>query len=125
LTRLAAVDWTNKVALVAEVQPYLEPLLTMLRESEKGSPNRGPITGVAEDLLIIAISELMTLVCFADEQAEAWEGKLILYVGDNRKVQQWIESRNAGNPLASWLLRILVALECLKRFTVLAAYFRT
>jgi hypothetical protein len=98
LTRLAAVDWTNKVALVSEVQPYLEPLRAMLRAAEEGAPQRGPLTCEEEDLLIIAITELMTLVCFAAERADAWAGKLVLYVGDNRNVQQWIESRNAGNP---------------------------
>ena len=41
LTRLAAVDWTHKVALVAEVQTYLAPLRAMLRDAEQGGAPEG------------------------------------------------------------------------------------
>ncbi len=64
---------------MSEVQPYLAPLRAMLREAEQGSPQKGPVTGEEEDLLIIAITELMTLVCFAAERATAWTGKIFLY----------------------------------------------
>ena len=69
--------------------------------------------------------ELITYLALASASAETWQGRLVLYTGDNMNVHQWLESRAAGNALARWLLRILGALEATHSFQTISAYLRT
>ena len=85
------------------VAPYHEALRELAAVADEGIP--------PEEEVIIAIAELITYIALAAASAGLWQGRLVLYTGDNMNVHQWLEARAAGNALARWLLRILGALE--------------
>ena len=117
LERIACIDWTHRIALVDTVEPYHESLRKLATASEEGAP--------PEEEVIIAIAELITYLALASASTETWQGRLVLYTGDNMNVHRWLESRAAGNSLARWLLRNPGALEATHSFQTISAYFRT
>jgi hypothetical protein len=78
-----------------------------------------------EELLIVALTELLALVIMASASTLLWEGKVVLYLGDNHVVISWVGSRQASHPVARYLLQILTALECIHHFGVHSEYWRT
>ena len=95
-------------------------------------------------MLIIALSELITIVVFAAARGPAWGGAeqldegqpqarrppvqasvVVIYVGDNQVVDAWLEKRTAHNRWARYLLRILRYIEVKCHFTLLSSYIRT
>ena len=40
--------------------------------------------------MIIAIAELIAYLALASASAETWQGRLVLYTGDNMNVHQWL-----------------------------------
>ena len=97
--------------------PYHESLRQLATASEEEAP--------PEEEVITAIVELITYLALASASAETWQGRLVLYTGDNMNVHQRLESRSAGNALARWLLRIPGGLEATHSFQTISAYFRT
>ena len=82
--------------------------------------------GLPEEWVIIALGELFCIVGFAVARGPSWEGRLIIYVGDNQTVQRWIEARRPKNRLARHLVRLLNYVEAKYHCWVLAApYIRT
>ena len=64
------------------VEPYHESLRKLATASEEGAP--------PEEEVIIAIAELITYLALASASAETWQGRLVLYTGDNMNVHQWL-----------------------------------
>eukprot|EP00972_Heterocapsa_arctica_P004315 641304-Heterocapsa_arctica.AAC.1 len=54
-----------------------------------------------------------------------WAGTMVIYVGDNLNVQRWVETRQAHNVFARYLLRVLGAIEAVFHFEVISPYLRT
>ncbi|CAE7766338.1 kptA [Symbiodinium sp. CCMP2592] len=52
-------------------------------------------------------------------------GSVVLYLGDNTNVQDWLRKRQAGNAQANHLLKVLGALEGVHGLQVRGAYLRT
>eukprot|EP00972_Heterocapsa_arctica_P017358 2563352-Heterocapsa_arctica.AAC.1 len=61
--------------------------------------------------LITSVAELLTLVVMAAALHNEWAGTMVIYVGDNLNVQRWVETRQAHNVFARYLLRVLGAIE--------------
>ena len=99
------------VAVRARVDVYLLPLALEWEEEET----------------LIAVAELLGFVDFAARQAQAgaWRGKLIVHVGDNMNVQQWLLSRAPRAIMARRLIRVLNYLELTGGFAVIPTYIRT
>ena len=120
-TRLGAIDWTSKVALACEASPLLRPLET--KEAERSSPEAHSEPG--EDLVQIGVAELLALLVLVVARKEAWTGSVVLYLGDNTNVQDWLKKRQAGNAQANLLLKVLGALEGVYGLQIRGAYLGT
>ena len=122
LDRVAAVDWSTKRAFVADVAHLQEPIQEFMREAclEEGVEPEPEDSG-----FIIAVTELLSVVTLAALCANGWSQKLVLYVGDNRTVGEWLDRRQARHPVAVYLLQVLAALEAAHSFRVCSAYVRT
>ena len=122
LDRVAAVDWSTKRAFVADVAHLQEPIQEFMREAclEEGVEPESEDSG-----FIIAVTELLSVVTLAALCANGWSQKLVLYVGDNRTVGEWLDRRQARHPVAVYLLQVLAALEAAHSFRVCSAYVRT
>ena len=79
------------------------------------------LTGTS-DGLIIAVTELCSLVIFLMINSKLYPNKLLAYTGDNQNVITWLLTRRAGNPLDRFLLRILSRLEHKYCFRVYPLY---
>jgi hypothetical protein len=121
-----------------EARVYFDMLLEMCREVEKAPESEArhePETEgqetdgdemrsasveaegrLQEELLILTLTELLALVIMASASTLLWEGKVLLYLGDNKVVIAWVSSRQAAHPVARYLLQLLVALECIHHF---------
>ncbi|CAE7258876.1 unnamed protein product, partial [Symbiodinium microadriaticum] len=104
-TRLGAIDWSGRV----------ESLLLARR-----LPSFCP-----DDLVQIGVAELLALLVLVVARKEEWSGSVILYLGDNTNVQDWLLKRQAGNSQANFLLKVLGALEGVHGLHVRGAYLRT
>ena len=61
-----------------------------------------------EEVTIIAVTELLTLINFAVVQGPKWKGmRVVIYVTDNMLVKGWLRKRKARHPHARLLLRLL------------------
>ena len=89
LERAAATDWEAKAYYVAPVEPFLGAL-------EEAA-------GVQHREVIIALAELLCLVCLAAHQHASWHARLVLYVTDNDNVRVWVNDRYAKNRMARHL----------------------
>jgi hypothetical protein len=85
----------------------------------------GPTNLEAEDMLIVALTELLTIVVLAVLRKEDWRGGIILYAGDNDNVVVWMTKRQAGNDVACYFLLLISALEVTYSFRIHALYWRT
>jgi len=111
LEKHAACDWTFGVAAQAEVVGFLQEVRRAC--------------GSADDKLIIALGELLGLVAFAAQRAEAWRGRHVIYGGDNQVVLGWLRSRAPRNRNARHILRVMAFLELRWGFRVIGGYVRT
>ena len=122
-TRLGAIDWSGRVALACEAAPLLLPLTHPRSELEGGSSVARFEPG--DDLVQIGVAELLALLVLVAARKEEWSGSVVLYLGDNTNVQDWLLKRQAGNSQANFLLKVLGALEGVHGLHVRGAYLRT
>ena len=132
LERLGAVDWTHKEALSLEVGPYqrlLEEMEVAALEDPLYPRRDSRPDGEEEDCrpgkLMVALTELLAVLMLAVQQHAKWQGKIILYMGDNQVVVQWINQRKSKHPLGSFLLQTLAAIEASYGFFLHTSYLRT
>ena len=91
-----------------------------------GSDSADPLwTDDAVNGVMIAIAELLTLVCFAAKRGENWRDKFVVYIGDNTNAVGWINRRRTGSRYARFSLRLLGQLEVVYGFRVVSAYIRS
>ena len=114
LERHAAVDWTAGIAIQRDVREDGHWLVLASRLESEEDPE-----------LIINVAELLALVVLAAHRSADWQGRLVLYAGDNMVVRHWLRNRRARNDLARYLLRVLAFLENRSGFQVLGFYLRT
>ena len=74
---------------------------------------------------MVALTELLTVIVLASHQSQRWKGKVVLYMGDNQVVVAWLKSRQAKQPMATYLLQLLAALEESYGFGIHPSYVRT
>ena len=122
-TRLGAIDWSGRVALACEAAPLLLPLTHPSSELEEGGSVARSEPG--DDLVQIGVAELLALLVLVAARKEEWSGSVVLYLGDNTNVQDWLLKRQAGNSQANFLLKVLGALEGVHGLHVRGAYLRT
>ncbi|CAE8697726.1 unnamed protein product [Polarella glacialis] len=132
LARIGAIDWTFGVAFAEDAVPLFESILAMLDEAESeamldaGPGASKPLRTLEEERqLIVSLTELLTVVVLASTRATAWTGRVVLYFGDNSNVIQWLASRQAGNPVARYLLQVLTAIEIVHGFHLHGVFLRT
>ena len=108
-TMIAAIDWTN------------------------GQVMRMPARAAAawvqqcgdDDEIAIHVAEMLSFLAFACQVGATWQGKVVLYGGDNRIVREWIVGRKAGTRTGRTLVRLANLLEMRYRFTLVATWWRT
>lgn len=122
LDMIAGIDWTSKKAFACSVEPLREALNQFIADATGEVGEEGYEEGSG---FIIAITEMLAVVCLASLRAHDWHGRLILYAGDNQTVIRWLEKRQAGHAVASYLIQILSALEAAGGFRVFGAFVRT
>ncbi|CAE7545999.1 unnamed protein product [Symbiodinium sp. CCMP2592] len=120
-TRLGAIDWTARVAVACAAAPLLSPLEANAQDPTDLEARTEP----EEDLVQIGVAELLALLVLVVARKEAWAGSVVLYLGDNTNVQDWLRKRQAGNAQANHLLKVLGALEGVYGLQVRGAYLRT
>ena len=109
-TMIGAVDWTNGLTTRAPVQS-LGPWIGLLGEEEGD--------------MKIHIAEFLSLVVFACEVAPKWQGKMILYGGDNQLVRSWVNTRRSKVRACRLLIRVLNMLEMRYNVVVVCGWLRT
>lgn len=133
LERVGAVDWSHKQAYSLEVLPYQRLIEAMEAEAlaEISCPRRAsrPEGDICEEAepgrMIVALTELLAVLLLAVCQCERWQGKVVLYMGDNQVVVKWVNTRQAKHPFASYLLQVIAAIEACHGFHLHTAYLRT
>lgn len=111
---IGAVDWTFGLAArstMEELRPWLAGVLE--GEDEAGEGAR------------IHLAEMLSLVAFLCERAQEWQGRLVLYGGDNIVVRRWVEMRQSASRAGRLLIRVLNACEMRYRFQLVAGWWRT
>ena len=78
-----------------------------------------------ESLFIIAIDEFIVIIALVVRYGPGWTHCVIIYASDNMLVQQWLDSRVANHPLATFFIMLVMALEADFRLRVHVTYIRT
>ena len=79
---VAAIDWTNGLACREDVET-LKPWIRQVTEAE----------GQEGGKLAIHLGEMLSFVAFACKVGHLWEGRVVVYAGDNKVVYFWITGR--------------------------------
>ena len=109
LEQRSTVDYTHQTGTVFSFPFCLEFL--------------SDITGLPRsDFVLIAISELLSFVCFLRHQAKVYQGKLLSYAGGNTNVVTWLKHRKPRNRAAQFLIRCVNRLEVEHGFTIFPCY---
>ena len=109
-TMIGAVDWTNGFSTRAAVEllwPWIEPL------------------GEDEGDMKIHVAEFLSLVVFACEVAGKWQGRMVLYGGDNQLVRSWVNTRRSKVRACRLLIRVLNMVEMRYNVVVVCGWLRT
>lgn len=122
LDMIAGIDWTAKKAFACSVEPLKHALNKFISDATGDDDSEDYEEGSG---FIIAITEMLAVVCLASLRAHEWQGRMILYAGDNQTVIRWLERRQAGHAVAGYLIQILSALEAAGGFRVFGAFVRT
>ena len=78
-----------------------------------------------DDEVAIHVAEMLSFLAFACHVGESWQGRVVLYGGDNQVVRQWIGTRKAGTAVGRLMVRVLNLVEVRYRFVLIAAWWRT
>ena len=123
LEKVAAIDWSSKKAFAVDVADFQEHIKTFMKEACFESESEDE--GFEDSGYIISVTELLAAVTLAALCARNWQGRLVLYGGDNQNVIGWLDKRQARHPVAVYLLQVLAALEAAHSFRFCGAYVRT
>ncbi|CAE6959396.1 unnamed protein product [Symbiodinium sp. CCMP2592] len=106
---IAAIDWTSG---------------SVMRMKAKAAAEWVQRCG-EEDEVAIHVAEMLSFLAFACQVGESWQGKIVLYGGDNKIVKEWIVGRKAGTRVGRLLVRVINLLEMRFRFALVATWWRT
>ncbi|CAE7205713.1 unnamed protein product [Symbiodinium sp. CCMP2592] len=106
---IAAIDWTGG---------------SVMRMKAKAAAEWVQRCG-EEDEVAIHVAEMLSFLAFACQVGESWQGKIVLYGGDNKIVKEWIVGRKAGTRVGRLLVRVINLLEMRFRFALVATWWRT
>ena len=111
---VAAIDWTNGLACREDVET-LKPWIRQVTEAE----------GQEGGKLAIHLGEMLSFVAFACKVGHLWEGRVVVYAGDNKVVYFWITGRKSGVRAGRLLIRVLNLVEKRHRCRILGGWWRT
>ena len=111
---VAAIGWTNCLACRESIET-LKPWIKQVLEAE----------GHEEGKLAIHLGEMLSFVAFACQVGHLWEGRVVIYAGDNKVVYFWITSRKSGVRAGRLLIRVLNLVEKRHRCRILGGWWRT
>ena len=111
---VAAIDWTNGFACREDVE-VLKPWIRQVLEAE----------GQEDGRLAIHLGEMLSFVAFACRVGHLWEGRIVVYAGDNKVVYFWITGRKSGVRAGRLLIRVLNLVEKRHRCRILGGWWRT
>eukprot|EP00435_Cladocopium_sp_Y103_P036950 s669_g9.t1 len=115
-TMMGAIDWKSRTVFresVKDLQPWIIKALTdEERDSEEGN-------------LVIHLSEMLSFVAFACAMGPRWQGRVVIYGGDNMVVRNWLRSRQSRVRGGRLLIRVLNLVEMRWGCQVLAGWWRT
>ena len=111
---VAAIDWTNHLAC-RESTELLKPWIRQVIEAE----------GQGDGKLAIHLGEMLSFVAFACKVGHLWEGRVVIYAGDNKVVYFWITGRKSGVRAGRLLIRVLNLVEKRHRCRILGGWWRT
>ncbi|CAE7036810.1 unnamed protein product [Symbiodinium sp. CCMP2592] len=106
---IAAIDWTSG---------------SVMRMKAKAAAEWVQRCG-EEDEVAIHVAEMLSFLAFACQVGESWQGKIVLYGGDNKIVKEWTVGRKAGTRVGRLLVRVINLLEMRFRFALVATWWRT
>ena len=109
-TIIAAIDWTNGLVMRMPAQ----------RRQLPGSNN--VVTGRRSRSMWRRCSRSFAFACHV---GETWQGKAVLYGGDNKIVREWIVGRKAGTRTGRLLVRMANLVEMRFRLVLVATWWRT
>lgn len=115
-TIMGAVDWKNRTTFrecVEDIQPWVMRALTDEEQSE------------GEGSLVIHLSEMLSFVAFACAMGPRWQGKVVIYGGDNMVVRNWLKGRNSRVRGGRILIRVVNLVEMRWGCQILAGWWRT
>ena len=78
-----------------------------------------------DEEVAIYVAEMLSFLAFACKVGETWEGKVVLYGGDNQVVREWITGRKSGTVVGRLMVRMLNLVEMRFRCVIIAAWWRT
>ncbi|CAK9076517.1 unnamed protein product [Durusdinium trenchii] len=111
---VAAIDWTNHLACREPIE-VLKPWIRQVLEAE----------GQEDGKLAIHLGEMLSFVAFACRVGHMWEGRVVIYAGDNKVVYFWITGRKSGVRAGRLLIRVLNLVEKRHRCRILGGWWRT
>eukprot|EP00435_Cladocopium_sp_Y103_P012460 s1027_g3.t1 len=115
-TVMGAIDWKSRTTFretAKDLQPWVQRALT----DEELSTSNGD--------LVIHLSEMLSFVAFACAMGPSWQGKVVVYGGDNMVVKNWLKSRQSRVRGGRMLIRVLNLVEMRWGCQVLAGWWRT
>lgn len=115
-TIMGAVDWKNRTTFrecVEDIQPWVMRALTDEEQNE------------GEGNLVIHLSEMLSFVAFACAMGPRWQGKVVIYGGDNMVVRNWLKGRNSRVRGGRILIRVVNFVEMRWGCRILAGWWRT
>lgn len=110
LERMAFIDWKNKTYFSVDLVPFFHALTKLM--------------GTTERKMIISISELLLIYIAYVMNGKDWQGKVIIYAGDNQNVIGWLDKQQAGNPMARFILRLIRHTQIIYYCGQVQAYIR-
>eukprot|EP00435_Cladocopium_sp_Y103_P045096 s974_g12.t2 len=115
-TVMGAIDWKFRTTF-RETAKHLQPWVTRALTDEEEAAEDGD--------LLIHLSEMLSFVAFACAMGPQWQGKVVIYGGDNMVVKNWLRSRQSRVRGGRMLIRVLNLVEIRWGCQVLAGWWRT
>eukprot|EP00435_Cladocopium_sp_Y103_P076192 s59_g80.t1 len=101
-TVMGAIDWKFRTTF-RETAKQLQPWVTRALTDEEEAAEDGD--------LVIHLSEMLSFVAFACAMGPQWQGKVVIYGGDNMVVKNWLRSRQSRVRGGRMLIRVLNLVE--------------
>ena len=115
-TALGAIDWKHGRVFrekFTSLKPWIDMVLTDVEALEN------------EDEVVIHLGEMLSFVAFACAMGPLWQGKVVIYAGDNVIVKHWLNSRRSRVRGGRLLVRVVNMVEMRWGCQILSGWWRT